>query len=271
MMKLTSYIFGALGLLSLSGCGLTGGVLRTGSNPIVSALPQAPFRMKVLDESYNGDLLVVQGEVTGEIDWAPGDVALRLVGYREGKTVGSSAASVAALAGESDPVSVVDAGGSLPFSLSLNDRDISHYQIELLWGREAQSVVAPRPVPLLHSVTTVVEECPPEEGCETRYRVSATVRNETDEWLDVVALGVSYGWAPDGGVVEQTSQPSGEEVVEIRDFLLKPGGERPLSIVIPFIPSLKRGGRFEPVVRLIRTSSQRATSFGGAEDSSPTS
>lgn len=262
MAKLASRVVAAIGIFSLSGCGLVGGLFHTAPNPVVSSTPQAPFRMKVSDESYNGELLVVQGTVTGEIDWVPSDVALRLVGYRDGKAVGSSSASVAVLAGENGPTSVVDAGGALPFSISLTDRDLSNYQIELLWGREALSVVAPRPVPLLHSIRTVVEECSPNDACETQYRVSAVVRNETDEILRVVTLGVSYGWAPDGGLLQSSPSLEGEEeLVEVADLAIKPGGERQLSLVVPFVPLLKRGGRFEPVVRLVAGSSRRRTSI----------
>ena len=255
MKKLTTCLFTAFSLMSLGGCSLIGSFPYLAPHPVVSPSPQAPFRMKVSEESYNGELLVVQGMVTGEIDWAPSDVALRLVGYRDGKAVGNSSASVAVLAGENGPTPVVDGGGSLPFSISISDRDLSHYQIELLWGREAQSVVAPLPVPLLHSVRAVVESCPPEEACETRYRVSAIVRNETEQILPAVTLGVSYGWAPDGGTVPESSRPEGEELVEVGGLAIRPGGERPLSILVPVVPSFKRGGRFEPVVRLVTRSS----------------
>lgn len=115
MSKLAGCIRAALIVVTLNGCGVVGGVSPTAPDAGSIATPQAPFRMKVADESYNGDLLVVQGTITGDIAWAPSDVALRLVGYREGKAVGSSAASVAVLSGESGPTAVVDAGGTLPF------------------------------------------------------------------------------------------------------------------------------------------------------------
>ena len=250
-------------VICLSGCAFGGRhepvESRVTSSVTTSEPARFPLRMAITDESYNGELLVVQGKVIGEIPWTPNDVAIRLVGYRDGAVVAKTDGNIASLALEGEAPSSIDAGGALPFAISLAELELSTYQIELLWGRDASAVLRRSQLPVLAETNLVVEPCAAEAGCESQYRVAATLRNDSPRHIDSVVLGVAYRWVRDqNGEAEPIQQATdrgeahreGEEEIVLEQLALAPGGERRVSLVVPVVANTSPGGRYEPVVRV---------------------
>jgi hypothetical protein len=224
-----------------------------------TAPAQSPLRMAITDESYNGELLVVQGKIIGEIPWTPGDVAIRLVGYRDGAVAAKTDANIASLALEGEAPRSIDAGRALPFAISLAEFELSTYQIELLWGRDAYPVLRRTQLPVLAETKLAVEPCPTEAGCESQYRVAAILRNDSPHQIDSVVLGVAYRWVrgqhgeaePNQQATDQDdARRDGEEEIVLEQLALAPGGERRVSLVVPMVANASPGGRYEPVVRV---------------------
>jgi len=220
---------------------------------------QSPFQLSVADESYDGEMLSVSGTVVGAIPWAPHEVAIQLVGYREGKEAVRATTSVAALAQFQDPAEeiepVIDAGGEVPFAATINARELAHYQLELLWGKDAQYALAIAQRPTLAEVRTNIESCQSPDECQEQFRVSATLHNGGSARVDEVTLGISYGWVPEGEIspspITDRDTPEGEELLTLSDLSLNPGDDYPLSIVVPMTPSNRTGGHFEPTIRVV--------------------
>lgn len=252
-------------LFPLGGCG---SFLKRGRDPAghgslidqVEPPLQSPFQLTISDESYTGDTLIIRGGVTSAIPWTPQEVAIQLVGYREGKEAARSTMSVAALAEREDVPPVFDAEEELRFSASISGRDLAHYQIELLWGKDAERALSRAQRPELLNLRVTTEPCRDGGNCKEQYRISASLRNGGTTPLDDQTVGISYRWVPDGqaGALNRfearsdySEQIEGEEFFTLHDLSLAPGADHPLSLVVPLAQSTETGGRFEPYVRLV--------------------
>ena len=253
-----------IALLVLGGCGtILGDAEKRSVQQLLvdppEAAPQSPFQLSVADELYDGDKLVVSGTVVGAIPWAPYEVAIQLVGYRDGKEAVRATTSVAALAKIQNPADkiepVIDAGGALPFAAAINARELAHYQLELLWGKDAKHALLLAQRPTLGEVFTAVESCRNGDECKEQFRVSATLHNAGIERINEVTLGISYSWIAEGDTmpvpINDRDTPEGEELLSLSELSLEPGDDYPLSIVVPMPPSSKAAGRFEPMVRVV--------------------
>lgn len=251
-------------LFSLGGCG---SFLKRGRDPAghgslidqVEPPLQSPFQLTISDESYTGDTLIVRGVVTSAIPWTPQEVAIQLVGYREGKEAVRSTMAVAALAEREDVPPVFDAEEELRFSASISGRELAHYQIELLWGKDAERALKLFRRPLIRDILISREPCPNGDGCKEQFRVAAVVKNRSSSLIQELHLGISYIWVVDGVDYSEEYSHSksaeetieGEERIALHNLGLEPGAEYPLSLVVPVPESTMIGGRFEPSVRLV--------------------
>lgn len=221
---------------------------------------QVPFVLKVLNEANDGKRLMVRGAVSAKAAWKTDAIVIRLTGLQEGKIIETSEHKLTEIisADDSGPAMVaapeqLGAGSEVKFVISIPSVAISHYQIELLWGKDAQDAepeVVPAPavgkleVRGLH-VDRQEQHC--QDGiCSFTLTVTAELSNQGAAPITQAVLGVSY--VRQNG--EGQSNPNLEDQLEVGTLNLQPGDSRAVRLLLEHVPKEAVEG-YHPVLRVI--------------------
>ncbi|MCO6431212.1 MAG: hypothetical protein J5J00_10155 [Deltaproteobacteria bacterium] len=217
--------------------------------------PRVPFQLEVVDEVNDGQRLHVLGSISSEADWQMRDVVVKLTGLKEGSLVGVSYLPLQKIASEAAPGGMIRAGEKYSFSLSLPANEITDYQLELMWGRDAAQylkeigssqggTVEIRNI----EVTTFQEQCGL-TGCTFKHKISGRLVNSTLTPVNRVVLGVGFLKIEPGAALDLSKQiPENEERVEVPNVSLEPGGSRSIKLDIErSVPD----PNMKPVMRII--------------------
>lgn len=224
-----------------------------------SSRSNQPFDFKILQEFNDGANLFVVAEITSRVKWPLDEVAVHLATRKDGEIVKELGQSLRqALGSEVKPFEsdMLKAGEVRKFSLSVPSSGMSDYQLELLWGEEAQPYLrafGQQQAIELREINFQRVNCL-SDSCPLEYEVRCQIVNAGNRLVNIVHLGTAWSSInpSDGLVVESEIQ---EEVVTLRGLALKPGSARELKVKISAVlpqgadPALAQ--RYKPEIRII--------------------
>lgn len=231
------------------------------------AVRQAPFTLEIVDELNDGNQLRVLAKVTARAAWPVSDVLLRLTGMKAGETLDVSTYPLknAMPTGEGGAAPAIAAGKSLNLSLTAPAAGITDYQLELLWGKDAQLATQSSEIQRRGALLKVrhieVESTPvlcDEAPCPVTYTVTGELFNAGRSDITQATLGIGYVFLKTGEELDlQHALPEREEVVEVPSLHLTSGQQRPLKIVLDRPVPVVNGGYYQPVLRIIAFNGKR--------------
>jgi len=233
----------------------------SGGNPAVT-----PFTLEVVQESNDGTNLEVRGRFTSKIPWKPQDVVVRLSAMDES---GSTRQTHFMVPAGREPGSVLELAPEVPteFALTLPSKGLSNYQIELLWGKDAESVsttakeqkkVGDEFIALrnLEEHRVPSKDCAVPSECRVTYYLTGEFFNAGSAVIDNVRLRAGFSRADDFGTSKALDD---ERFIEVRNLGLQPGKSRPFKLSLEkAIPAAEEMAP-KPVVSIESFSSRRVS------------
>lgn len=193
----------------------------------------APFKLEVLEEVNDGETLHIVGAVAAATRWNVETVVVKLTGIHNGEVAGVSYLPLVKAARPGP-----DFSHSIPpderfmFSLSIPSKDLTDYQIELVWGDEAARYLAPKQGPgtlEVRELEVETRQIPCAVGaCDLTFVITGKLFNAGATAIDRAVLGVGY---VEGGLTLGPDEAAvNEQQLEIPDLLLQPGDSRPFRL-----------------------------------------
>lgn len=128
---------------------------------MIAEAPNTPLYLKLINELYNGDLLMVHGTISGAVKWNRDDVRVRLRLYRDGELLTAVERSLGGTEGQNVEGKddegtgglrrgLVPPGVEVPFRLEVSTvtthaTGFTDYQLELVWGEGSAEIRSPEP------------------------------------------------------------------------------------------------------------------------------
>lgn len=220
-----------------------------------------PLEIRVIGEHNDGEYIHVLGEIRSSTPWAYKDIAIRMSGLNAGETVRElTVPLVSALVSKTEAALVTAA--LLPdkptkFSVSLAVQGIRDYQIEVLWGAEAQGILLDssknRDLGLVLRKLRIErhEGSCSRRPCEAVFRVMGDLYNSADITLRKAVLGIGFLSVKTPGLDMKNRIPDNEELINISDLDLLPGASRPFKIVIDRAVPESLARKISPSLRVV--------------------
>ena len=247
-------------------------------NPYVGALGQAngqgmPLTLETTQVLNDGQQLHVFGIVTAHIPWDVSKVILRLIGLQSGQVTRETIRrlSDSSISREVREVSLgfpppinqsspreLKAGEKEAFYLTIPVGQISDYQLELLWGDEAQPYLVSldsiqKKLIELRNVRVETEKsaCQAAE-CGTKFRILLELFNTGHSPVNRVVLGVGFLLDLDAATLDPAKTvPENEEEIEISALKLAAGQGRQMRLIFEKPVPPDWADRLRPTVRVI--------------------
>lgn len=255
-------------VVALSAC--SAGSSHDGVPPPVASSAEdvtLPFVLTIAEEINDGERLHVLAGVKANATWDLAQVVLRLTSLKEGQPVGESFFPLASLL-EKDPGargdggSVIREGELKRVALSVSAKEFSDYQLDLLWGQEAERYLSSssasdksRDVLEVHDISLVRARtaCSPAKApCPEELSIRGEILNRGPRISGQRTLGVSFAWVKRGESLDlSTFVPENEEFVNIPSLELDEGASQHFNIAIDQEIPERRDGHFQPVVRVV--------------------
>lgn len=220
-----------------------------------------PFSFKVLQEFNDGKNLYVVAEVESRANWPTADMAVHLMTLKDGELLRESSQSLQSLiAPGNNPENLAELkeGTARKFSMSVPSQGMSDYQLELLWGEEAQAYLSkPQNDSGLelrklqyNRIACTAAVCPLE------FEVSCELFNSGETIVNIVHLGTSWVLADDLSKQELVADArANEEMVTLKALNLKPGTGRELKVKIaaalPQDSDKNSADKYKPEIRVV--------------------
>jgi hypothetical protein len=213
--------------------------------------------LEVLDEVNDGEQLSIRGRIVAKTAWPRTDLLVRLSTLDDAGDSKIVLRTLSELAPQGDLLGV---GTPTEFVVSAPSHGISNYQIELLWGEEAQpfisqakSVDGPREQVLalrkleVHRVPS--ESCATPDECSVKFTITGEFFNQGGGTVRTVMIEAGFSPADKldlpGQILENARR------IEVRNLNLGPGGTKPFRLALEkFIPSTEQIAP-RPVVRIV--------------------
>jgi hypothetical protein len=227
--------------------------------------PQSPLNVQVLDEVNDGETLNVLVAVSAKIPWPAQNVLIKLSTLMDGEEQSSAVYPVERwFEGHTSKSGATGAklmpGEEIRLALAVPIKQGSDYQLEVLWGQEAQRLRKAQPQsvpgmaggqglylgPVQKEVRTQVCAKPP---CAAEFLVRVRLINGGPSVVQHASLGV--GFMPRGAVDFKTPLPQNEETVELKELRLLPGQAKTLKLSFDRALSQEQIQSYEPVVRIL--------------------
>lgn len=218
-------------------------------NPVSDS--SGPFTVQILEDSFHAQRLSVSGIVHAHATESFDRIALRVTVSDRGKVVATRLLlpcidSFPPVRGVECQLGVLPSGRELPFQVSLAVPHGSDYQLELLWGDDAEAV-RPKVVLADVAVQNLSDGCGV-APCQQGFLVQGTVRNVSRYPVSGVTLGVGYVAVT--GAVATESSPGAEESLRI-PTPIQPSEQRPFRIRVGSALSATEAARVRPSVRIV--------------------
>jgi hypothetical protein len=237
---------------ALSGCSIGAGV-GVSFTPSTSAIqttsganPEAtPFILELIGEVNDGKRLTVRGRFTPKVQWSAADVLVRLSALDN-----AGKARVAFFALSNDALSTaftqLQPGMPTEFSVSIPSVGITNYQLELLWGRDAEphqkqarslqgagdEFLALRNLEVYRVPS---DDCATPNECTVRFTLTGEFYNAGSATISQVQLKAGFVRADELDLADKVLE--NERRIEVRNMGLAPGGTKPFRLTLEkFIP-----------------------------------
>jgi len=234
-----------------------------------------PFILEVVDEGIEGDRLRIKGRIIPKNTRPAAGVVVRLSALDRAGKEKTSFHNMADLipggasTGSSGPL--LEKNVAQPFTLSLPKEGVSSYQVEVLWGREAEpypplqkpkAPAAPEPTPIpakeppkqfialqnmeVHRVPS--ESCATPDECLITFTITGELFNSGQSTIKEVVIVA--GFAGSDKLDLQGQILENEKRVDVPNLRLPPGGMKRFKISLEKLvpPTLEVAP--QPVVRI---------------------
>jgi hypothetical protein len=257
-------LFGvAFALVGLSGCGLFGASAgpgrpidsTRGGNPSVT-----PFKLEVLDERNDGETIFIKGQVVPKTAWSAEQVMVRLAAVDK---AGEQLTSYHKLSDLTPDRKELEPGKPVAFSLSLPSRELSNYQLELLWGKDA-APYASAPKASIKQPATPREflalqglevhrvpdgSCSSPEECLVRFSIKGEFFNSGSASIQNVSLLAGFSPADKLDLPDQILE--NEKRIDVRNLNLAAGATKPFRLTLEKLVPASDTVAYQPVVRIV--------------------
>ncbi len=216
-----------------------------------AAQPVDPFTVQILEDAFDAQQLTVSGIVHAHVTESVERIALRISVSDRGQVIASRLVlpcvdAFPPVPGVECQLGVLASGRQLPFRVTLPVPKGSDYQVELLWGDDAEAV---RPQVVLadvvvHDLAAGCRVAP----CQQGFVVQGILRNISRRVVSGVTLGVGYISAVHATGGQAT--PDSEESLHIPGAL-QPAEQRPFRIRLGSALSATESARVRPAVRIV--------------------
>ena len=245
-----NYLLIFLAFIPLAGCSLG-----PANQSVLADLSDesAPLSLQILDEQRSSERLQLKLQVLAREAFNPKHAEIRLSATREGEVVGESLFRLSSIESQSG---YLERGKIYPLQISVEARDATDYQVELVWGSE----VTPDPAaPVDHSLKVLVarseairmEQVESQQG-GAELKLSAKMLNIGHDFIAKVTLGI--GIARIDQLQELDSElpiPENEETLELERLRLAPGSARDLRLnLVNPVPAGKES-QYVVIVRVV--------------------
>lgn len=249
-------LFGlSLSLLLLCACARQGAVRPDEpGQPAGSSPPAVPFSLRVLEERNDGRNIFLAGEIESYSEWDRRDLLIHLSSYRSGELVRENFFHMPQNNAGQEDGGRVAAGEVSRFALSIPALEVTDYQIELLWGKDARQYrTRPEDGRLeLRDIQLQSAECG-QQVCEVPFIVTGNFFNSGSARIEEVRLAVSLvreGEAPP--VAAEGEAGELEEAVEVAGLALAPGESRPFRISLAGEAYRDMPSSLKPYIRVLQ-------------------
>jgi hypothetical protein len=258
-----------IALVLMTGCSLLSGKDPSSVRPIDSARggdpSVTPFQLDVLSEANDGDRLVIAGRLVPKTDWAAKDVVVRLTALEDSGEQRVSFHQFSDLMPKGDDLR---ARVAVPFSLSLPSEGVSNFQLEVLWGKDAQPYIDPPKASLkapeepkeylalrdleVHRVPD--GSCASPEECLVKFSIKGEFFNAGSASIKEVVLVAGFSPADKLDLPNQILE--NERRIEVRNLRLAGGATKPFRLTLEkYVPATDQVA-YQPVVRIVSFSSE---------------
>jgi hypothetical protein len=235
-----------------------------GRNSIGSAVggdpSVTPFRLDVLNETNDGKTLNIQGQLVSKDRRSAKDVIVRLKGVDaqgEERVASHKVADLIPNGGELNP--------SMPtqFSLALPAEGLSNYQVEVLWGRDAEPYLGTSRASLkspkgesdflalrnleVHRVPD--GSCSSPEECLVSFSIKGEFFNSGKAVISDVVLVAGFTPASKLGLPNPPLE--NEKRIQVQNMGLVPQGTKPFRLTLEKLLPASDTVAYQPVVRIV--------------------
>ena len=213
----------------------------------------APLSLQIVDEQRSIDRLQLQLQVVPRAAFDPKIGEIRLSATKEGEIVGETLYRLASI----EPnTGYLEAGKIYPVQISVEAKDATDYQVELVWGSEAGPQAEQAQIPTLKVLIARSAEIKLEQVTSQRegdeLKLSAQMLNVGHDFIAKVTLGI--GIVRIEQVRELDSElpiPENEEQLELERLRFAPGSSRDLRLnLVNPVPSGQEA-QYAVVVRVV--------------------
>jgi hypothetical protein len=234
---------------------------------------QGPFNLEIFEELNDGQNLYLRAGLRSEIPWEVKQLGVRVTTLKDGESKEIIEKPLSELL---SPVvkprrDVVPASEQIEFAVTVASSEVSDYQLELLWGKEARSVVGIQKVQeiseepvqqkvslkdLVFTALSVKCDKPP---CGITYSAVGKLVNLGSEVVEEVRLEVGFqdiNISQSGREAVNTDANEklaliAREAITLNQINLQPGAARAIRIGIEESVPARDKDRYKPVVRVV--------------------
>ncbi|NMC62965.1 MAG: hypothetical protein GYA55_07325 [SAR324 cluster bacterium] len=204
-----------------------------------------PVQILIDNEKNDGERLYIKGRVKAKTAVQLRQVVVRLVSLKNGEQIGAAYYPLAEKEKERGGDGMLAANDEVSFSISVPAKEITDYQLELLWGEEALNYlvsVEPAVTPVNEEYLRIeeVQLFPPDCGestCEGKSYLLAKLKNTSNKVIKALILALELKGAE-------------ENVLPLNDLALQPGAYRPLRLEIDL--SYEQALKLKPELRVLK-------------------
>ncbi len=256
-------------LVALVGCSPTVVAVPIGDEPLDSASgarPEVtPFVLDIVDESNDGQRLVIKGRVSSKERWSAEEVVLRLTALDDN---GSQRTLRNTLSELLPDLKVLEPDRPADFTVALASPGLSNYQLEVLWGAEARGSLSTTTAPASSQPIATAPptgqglvlrglevhrlpdpSCASPDECRVKFTITGEFFNAGRATISGVSLLAGFSDADKLDLQDQILE--NERRVEIQNMKLASGGTKPFRMALEtsVTPALQMAPR--PVIRIV--------------------
>ena len=206
--------FSCLMLLAVSA--VTGCSAKEVKPPLAQSDTGAPYQLQIKDEVFDGKKLFIKSVVNQFSSEVVPPTVIRLKTVKNGESVGEAFL----------PFNESKKGQEL--QLSADAEDFTDYQVDLLWGKDAEAFLKSIPASkfvLLKDVTLVTDV----QGS----RITGSIENTGLYPISNVPLAVEFQWVKKGEYLDISSHdPDSVTDITVDNITIAPSETRPFSIAL---------------------------------------
>jgi hypothetical protein len=229
-----------------------------------------PVRLDILEESNDGTQLTVKGAITPKEELNSNELVVRLAGITatgEERVAFKSASDISGSAAKDRKLSPKD--GPTKFTLSLPSVGLSNYQVEVLWGRDAEAYLPKNGPDMRASLKNGTSDskdflalrelevhripdgsCSSPEECLVTFSIKGEIFNSGRGLVREVTLEAGFAPATKVGIPHVTLE--GSKKIEIQGLELAPGAVKPFRLTLEKLLPASDTVAYQPVVRIER-------------------